>query len=115
MKESLKSPEFFITDFAKFDRPAILHAGFQAISEFESLHKRSPRPINDEDAAEVVTLAKQLDADADEKVLKEMAYQAVGDLSPMNAVLGGFVAQEVLKACSAKFHPTFQHMYFDSL
>lgn len=33
----------------------------------------------------------------------------------MNAVLGGFVAQEVLKACSAKFHPTFQHTYFDSL
>ena len=36
-------------------------------------------------------------------------------MSPINAVLGGFVAQEVLKACSAKFHPTFQHTYFDSL
>ena len=33
----------------------------------------------------------------------------------MNAVIGGFVAQEVLKACSAKFHPMVQHMYFDSL
>lgn len=33
----------------------------------------------------------------------------------MNAVLGGFVAQEVLKACSAKFHPMLQHLYFDSL
>lgn len=115
LKESLKSPEFFITDFAKFERPAILHVGFQAISEFEALHNRSPRPRNDEDAAKVVALAKQLDADVDEKVLKEMAYQSTGDLSPMNAVLGGFVAQEVLKACSAKFHPTFQHMYFDSL
>jgi len=63
----------------------------------------------------VVALAKELDQVADEKVIKELAYQATGDLSPMNAVLGGFVAQEVLKACSAKFHPTFQHMYFDSL
>ncbi|KAF9475937.1 ubiquitin activating enzyme [Pholiota conissans] len=115
LRESLKSPELFITDFAKFDRPAILHVGFQAISEFESIHNRSPRPRNEEDAAEVVALAKKLDADADEKVLKEMSYQATGDLSPMNAVTGGFVAQEVLKACSAKFHPTFQHMYFDSL
>ncbi|KAF8974646.1 ubiquitin activating enzyme [Flammula alnicola] len=115
LRESLRNPEFFITDFAKFDRPAILHVGFQALSEFESRHKRSPRPRNDEDAAIVVTLAKELDPDADEKVLKEMAYQSTGDLSPMNAVLGGFVAQEVLKACSAKFHPTFQHMYFDSL
>lgn len=33
----------------------------------------------------------------------------------MTAVIGGFVAQEVLKACSAKFHPMVQHMYFDSL
>ena len=63
----------------------------------------------------MVALAKKIDADADEKVLTELAYQATGDLAPMNAVLGGFVAQEVLKACSAKFHPMVQHMYFDSL
>ena len=111
----MESPEFLITDFAKFDRPAILHVGFQALSEFRSQRNRLPKPRNDEDAAAVVALAKKLDSDADERVLKELAYQASGDLSPMNAVVGGFVAQEVLKACSAKFHPTFQHMYFDSL
>lgn len=44
-----------------------------------------------------------------------MAYQATGDISPVVAVIGGFVAQEVLKACSAKFHPMVQHLYFDSL
>ena len=33
----------------------------------------------------------------------------------MVAVIGGFVAQEVLKACTAKFHPMQQSMYFDSL
>lgn len=47
--------------------------------------------------------------------MTELAYQATGDLAPVNAVIGSFVAQEVLKACSAKFHPTFQHLYFDSL
>jgi len=104
-----------MTDFAKFDRPTVLHAGFQALSEFRTRNGRLPRPRNEEDALAVIALAKSLDADADEKILKELAYQATGDLSPMNAVLGGFVAQEVLKACSAKFHPTFQHMYFDSL
>ena len=51
----------------------------------------------------------------DEKVLRELAFQATGDLSPVVAVIGGFVAQEVLKACSAKFHPMVQHLYFDSL
>lgn len=33
----------------------------------------------------------------------------------MNAVVGGFVAQEVLKAISGKFGPLFQHLYFDAL
>ena len=111
----MQHPEFLITDFAKFDRPATLHAGFQALSEFRSKKNRLPSPRNDGDAAVVVALAKKLESDADEQVLKELAYQATGDLSPINAVLGGFVAQEVLKACSAKFLPAYQHTYFDSL
>ncbi|KAF8220368.1 ubiquitin activating enzyme [Tricholoma matsutake] len=115
LRESLQSSEFFITDFAKFDRPATLHAGFQALSEFHSEHKRLPHPRNAEDAAVVVSLAKKLDPEIDDKVVTELAYQATGDLSPVVAVIGGFVAQEVLKACSAKFHPMMQHLYFDSL
>lgn len=74
-----------------------------------------PRPRNAEDAGILVSLAKKLDADADEKVLTELSYQASGNLAPVNAVIGGLVAQEVLKACSAKFHPVIQFTYFDSL
>ncbi|KAI0732993.1 ubiquitin activating enzyme [Fomitopsis betulina] len=115
LRASLKEPELFITDFAKFDRPTSLHAGFQALSEFQAQEQRLPRPRNAEDAAKVIALAKKLDADIDEKVVTELAYQATGDLTPLAAVIGGFVAQEVLKACSAKFTPMVQHMYFDSL
>ncbi|GJE84100.1 ubiquitin activating enzyme [Phanerochaete sordida] len=115
LRESLKNPEFFITDFAKFDRPPTLHAGFQALSEFKAKEQRFPRPRNPEDAAKFVELAKKIEPEADDKVLSELAFQATGDVSPVNAVFGGFVAQEVLKACSAKFHPMIQHMYFDSL
>ncbi|KAG1907443.1 uncharacterized protein F5891DRAFT_1001804 [Suillus fuscotomentosus] len=115
LRESLAAPEFFMTDFAKFDRPATLHAGFQALSQFKARHQCLPRPRNAEDAASLVALAKKLDADADEKIITELAYQATGDLPPVAAVIGGFVAQEVLKACSAKFHPMLQHLYFDSL
>ena len=43
-----------------------------------------------------------------------MSFQATGELAPINAVIGGFVAQEVLKAISGKFTPTV-HLYFDSL
>jgi ubiquitin-activating enzyme E1 len=56
-----------------------------------------------------------LGEELDEKILTELSYQATGDLSPLSAVIGGFVAQEVLKACSAKFMPMVQFLYFDSL
>ncbi|KAF8528831.1 ubiquitin activating enzyme [Hysterangium stoloniferum] len=116
LRESLKSPEFFITDYAKFDRPPTLHAGFQALATFKGQYGRFPRPRNDADAVEIISLAKNVASDeVDEKVLRELAFQASGDISPMVAVIGGFVAQEVLKACSAKFHPMVQYLYFDSL
>ncbi|KAJ6592671.1 hypothetical protein B0H19DRAFT_1055373 [Mycena capillaripes] len=94
--ESLKSPDFFITDFAKFDRPVTLHAGFQTISEFRSQRKRLPRLRNTPNVTTVVSLT-------------------AGDIPPLVSVICGFVAQEVLKASSAKFHPMVQPMYFDSL
>ena len=114
LKDALASPEFFITDFAKFDRPAALHAGFQALSQFREQHERLPRPRNADDAAELVSLAKAIDADIDEKVVQELSFQATGELAPINAVIGGFVAQEVLKAISGKFTPAI-NVYFDSL
>jgi len=114
LKDSLVSPEYFITDFAKFDRPAALHAGFQALSQFREQRERLPRPRNAEDAAEVVSLATAIGADIDEKTVQELSFQATGELAPINAVVGGFVAQEVLKAISGKFTPAI-HLYFDSL
>lgn len=121
LQESLAQPEHFITDFAKWDRPDTLHAGFQALSSFYEKAGHLPRPRNASDAAQVISLAKEIaksagsEAELDEKVLEALAFQATGDLSPMVAVIGGFVAQEVLKAVSAKFHPMQQVMYFDSL
>lgn len=120
LADSLKEPEFFITDFAKWDRPATLHAGYQALSQFKTKNGRLPAPHSASDGSELVSLAQAIhgadkEDKLDEKVLTQLAYQATGDLAPINAVIGGFVAQEALKACSAKFHPMVQHMYFDSL
>lgn len=116
LAESLKSPEFFVTDFAKFDRPATLHVAFQALWAFFEQNRRFPRPRNLNDAEKVVSIAKTLTSDEiDTKIVQELAFQATGDLSPVNAVIGGFVAQEVLKAISGKFHPMVQYLYFDSL
>lgn len=118
---SLKEPEFLISDFAKFDRPQQLHLGFQALHAFQLTHKRLPNPMDDDDALVVLGAAKKfaeqesLEIELDEKLLKELSYQAQGDLNPMAAYFGGLVAQEVLKAVSGKFQPINQWMYFDSL
>ena len=118
---ALKTPEFVVSDFAKFDRPQQLHLGFQALHAFQVTNGRLPNPMDEDDAVVVVEAAKKfaeqesLDIELDEKLLKELSYQARGDLSPMAAFFGGITAQEVLKAVSGKFQPVSQWMYFDSL
>ncbi|KAI8850612.1 ubiquitin-activating emzyme E1 [Chytridium lagenaria] len=100
LKDALIKPEFVMSDYAKFDRPAQLHVGFQALDKFRAkaggllgreINKISPEPT-----------------ELDEKLIKELAYQSRGIIAPMTAVLGGLVAQEVLKACSGKFGPIHQ-------
>lgn len=120
--EQLKEPEIVISDFAKFDRPAQLHVGIQALHKFAEQHNGTfPRPHNEADAQEIFQIAQKLASEGeeqvelDEKLIKELSYQAQGDLSPMAAFFGGLAAQEVLKAVSGKFHPTVQWLYFDSL
>lgn len=121
LSEALKAPEMLISDWAKFDRPQQLHIGFQALHAFAEQHGRLPRPHNLDDATIVYGSAKafaaqeKLDTEIDEKVLHELSFQAMGDLSPMAAFFGGLAAQEVLKAVSGKFHPIVQWLYFDSL
>ncbi|KAJ9658373.1 E1 ubiquitin-activating protein [Coniosporium apollinis] len=122
LSKQLKKPELLMSDFAKFDRPQQLHAGFQALQSFAEQHNSEfPRPHNDEDAAEVLKLAQGFAGEGedkvelDEKLIKELSYQARGDIAPMAAFFGGLAAQEVLKSVSGKFHPIVQWLYFDSL
>jgi len=122
LKDSLVNPEFLITDFAKFDHPSQLHIAYQVLHEYVKNNKSLPRPKNKEDCQKFLTLAKSVNESSsakieeiNEKLFSEFASQATGDLCPMQAVLGGMAAQEVMKACSGKFMPVMQWMYFDSI
>lgn len=121
ISKQLAKPELLMSDFAKFDRPAQLHIGFQALHKFAEQKGDLPKPHSDADAQEVLKLAQELagtgedKVELDEKIIKELAYQAQGDLAPMDAFFGGLAAQEVLKSVSGKFHPIVQWLYFDSL
>jgi ubiquitin-activating enzyme E1 len=118
----LKKPELMVSDFAKFDRPQQLHIGVQALHKFAEAHDgQFPRPHNDSDAQEVIKIANELASsqeekvELDEKLIRELSYQARGDLNPLAAFFGGVAAQEVLKAVSGKFNPIHQWLYLDSL
>ncbi|ODV79313.1 putative ubiquitin-activating enzyme [Suhomyces tanzawaensis NRRL Y-17324] len=123
--KQLANPEYVISDFGKFDRPPQLHLGFQALHAFQTKNSgRLPRPYHEEDATEFLTYVKQLstqsptilgESEIDEKLLRELAYQATGDIPGVAAFYGGLIAQEVLKNCSSKFGPVKQWLYFDSL
>lgn len=122
LKDSLANPgEFLISDFAKMDYPPQLHVGFQALHAFQAKKAHFPAPRNAADATEVLKIAKEIAGKAKEPVtlnddlIKQLAYGARGDISPLAAVLGGVAAQEVLKAASGKFHPIFQWFYFDAI
>lgn len=85
LEESLKDPEFIITDFSDFDKP-------------NKLHKLCLNDIIE-----------------DTDLMDKFNFTKDGQLVPMNSVVGGTVAQEVLKACSNKFTPIYQWLYFDFL
>lgn len=117
LKEQLANPTLFIADYSKFDRPQQLHICFQALEEFKAETGRFPLPRNEADATAFCARVHKMagDLDLNDDIIKEFAFGAQGDVPAMNGVLGGLIAQEVLKACSGKFMPVHQFLYFDSV
>lgn len=121
LKEALQNPEFIVTDFAKFDHPHQLHIAFTALHKYVEQKGSLPKPWSNEDAEEFVTIAKSVAVDGSNDnelntgLLETFAKVSAGQLNPMNATMGGIVAQEVMKACSGKFHPIYQWLYFDAI
>lgn len=111
-----KEPEFLISDFAKFDYPASLHVAFKALHKYrEENGGKPPRPWNEEDAQKFLQLCKSMDENVAENVVLTFAKICSGNTCPIDAAMGGMVAQEVLKACSGKFTPIYQWFYYDAI
>ncbi|CAN0902154.1 Ubiquitin-activating enzyme E1 2 [Linum grandiflorum] len=124
LQEALKHPgDFLFSDFSKFDRPSLLHLAFQGLDKFLSEVGRFPVAGSEEDATKFILLVTNINEgladgkleDINPKLLRKFAFGARAVLNPMAAMLGGVVGQEVMKACSGKFHPLFQFFYFDSV
>jgi len=117
LREGLKDPgDFLLSDFSKFDRPPLLHLAFQALDKFSSELGRFPVAGSEEDAQKLISFVTQLNdsltdgkiESIDHNLLRHFAFGAKAVLNPMAAIFGGIVGQEVIKACSGKFHPLYQ-------
>lgn len=117
LREALKDPgDFLLSDFSKFDRPPVLHLAFQALDQFIQELGRFPVAGSEEDTQKFINLVSFINdsladgrlEEIDQKLLRHFAFGARALLNPMAAMFGGIVGQEVVKACSGKFHPLFQ-------
>ncbi|XP_075966586.1 ubiquitin-like modifier-activating enzyme 1 isoform X2 [Anarhichas minor] len=109
-----------MNDFGKEQRHKTLHLAFQALHGFVKKEQRLPRPRSQSDADALLAMVEELNAVAqlaqlDEAAVRTLSYTARGNLAPINAFIGGLAAQEVIKACSRKFTPLRQWLYFDAL
>ncbi|CAL5060894.1 unnamed protein product [Urochloa decumbens] len=124
LRDAMRDPgDFLLSDFSKFERSPVLHLTFQALDNFRKEHRRYPTAGCEQDAQRFLKFAVDInEASADSKLEKIdeklLCYFASGSravLNPMSAMFGGIVGQEVVKACSGKFHPLYQFFYFDSV
>ena len=109
--------EFVFSDFAKFDRPPVLHLGFQAVWQYQQDNNGDLPDYQVADQVVATTQALDTDnilTDKDLVLLKHLAAGSRAVLSPMCAAMGGLVGQEVLKACSGKFTPIPGFFYLDA-
>ncbi len=74
MSSSLVDPEFVISDFAKFERPAQLHLAYQSLDAFVKGEGQLPRSYNKEDGLKLVELAKKINSEATNKVWQRFIH-----------------------------------------
>ncbi|XP_052162404.1 ubiquitin-activating enzyme E1 3 isoform X1 [Oryza glaberrima] len=124
LRDAMRDPgDFLLSDFSKFERSPVLHLAFQALDKFKKEYGRYPAPGCERDAQSFLKCAADINEaltdhkldTIDEKLFRHFASGSRAVLNPMAAMFGGIVGQEVVKACSGKFHPLYQFFYFDSV
>lgn len=107
LSESLIDPKFMDIE----NRP--LHAIYRGLDIFYTNNNRLPKPWNNDDAVELYEITSQVYLEVDKDIVYRLSYTVAGQLCPLSSLIGSIGAQEVMKACSGKFHPIHQWFYYD--
>ncbi|KAG5683069.1 hypothetical protein PVAND_012374 [Polypedilum vanderplanki] len=110
---------FMLMDLNKLENPQQIQLAFTVYHRFVEKNKREPQPWNESDSMEFLRMcldrAGELNCEVDAKLVTTFSKICTSQLAPINAIIGGITAQEVMKACSGKFMPIFQYFSFDAL
>eukprot|EP00834_Sanchytrium_tribonematis_P002617 NODE_85_length_22232_cov_1.318619.p1 type:complete len:826 gc:universal NODE_85_length_22232_cov_1.318619:6612-4135(-) len=111
-QDSMKSPNILPSDFAKMDRQDTLHCCFVSYVEYFYYHQ-----IFDEALFRSIVekTRSHLNVELQQNIVNEFIHSVNGECPPLYGIIGGFVAQEVLKKISGKFTPLDQYFYLDAL
>jgi ubiquitin-activating enzyme E1 len=101
LEQAVLKPTFLEYDLGKLDRSKLIHTLFQL------KHTYNDNSCND-------NFLSKLDEN-DHDFAKKFLQVYDGNLNPMATFIGGFVAQEIMKACSGKYTPLSQWFYYDAL
>lgn len=114
LEESMTKPEFNHVNYFDFERQDNLHACMLALHLFCPVgHEYDRKNITYDKFVKVVK--KFIDNEKlNEKTVKMFMHGIGHQLSPVNAIIGGCVAQEIIKGSSGKFHPICQWLYYDA-
>ena len=87
---ALKEMEPFLTDFAKFMTPQLLHGCYQIMHAWKASHPALPKSWSKADASEFLALAKGNHGEdvSDEEFVTQFAKLCGGELSPMCVAMG---------------------------
>jgi len=120
LKDAISKPKFLKTDLLKSKDLNSIHLAFVSLPNYMQKYGKLPKAWCIDDAEKFCescidankALKKPLENISTE-ILKLFAYVCSGSLCPLNSFIGSIASQEVIKACSKKFHPIMQYLYFD--
>ncbi|EDO38775.1 predicted protein [Nematostella vectensis] len=122
LERQLEKPDILTADLCKMELPVQLHLGFRSLMAFQQKNGHLPNVRNEQDAAEVLRIATELNSQTENKVdvissdvIRKMSFVGRGYFAPLSAAMGGIAAQEVLKALTGKYMPIRQWLYLDCI